>query len=606
MELDDITNRVGTATTDESPPVLSPSAPLAALFGFASAEDGCSPKVAASPPISQNPFTFEDNGMLLRPAEDLSGAAAQPQQLPVQLRCTKCRLGKGRCRKFNQPGHLWRPAGAGGGGAGDAARAQPSIVMEAAAAPAPAAQMKKARQKQKRDDGARPDESIVGSRCAVEWQPGEVYEGVIRNVDAEERKVRVQYDDGDKQWENYSEVKLLPTPPTPNGSSEKLIESMKLAGASDEELARALQLEHQKRKSGRERRAVVHKEPPGTSGEPQFASSKPKSTTEPIFVTCTTCTTLYSHGDLGMSAAEAGALSAWTCGVCLGTHEKRSVNPMDMHWRSSNAYVNRDFGLYNQIRGEQWSESQPLIFVPQAPEAPEAPEVFTEGSCILGGSWSAEEDDMLRTMCLTEGTGEWVSKAARFTAGDGRSASSLRQRWAKLKVKDEKAAAKAALDPAKARQGTAKPAKPMKVKLVAKSTKVSTAKALAPKAGTKRPREETVLTAHRNCKTCRIGRGQCRHWNTPGHLQRSGGNGPQSDEAAADFDYEDSGDEDEDDSAGRDSSSRQGSWSAEEDDMLRTMCLTEGTGEWVSKAARFTAGDGRSASSLRQRWAKLS
>ena len=117
-------------------------------------------------------------------------AMGRHKQLPVQLRCTKCRLGKGRCRKFNQPGHLWRPAGAGGGGAGDAARAQPSIVMEAAAAPAPAAQMKKARQKQKRDDGARPDESIVGSRCAVEWQPGEVHEGVIRNVDAEERKVR--------------------------------------------------------------------------------------------------------------------------------------------------------------------------------------------------------------------------------------------------------------------------------------------------------------------------------------------------------------------------------------------------------------------------------
>eukprot|EP01043_Picozoa_sp_COSAG02_P090311 COSAG02_NODE_27177_length_615_cov_1.315891_2_plen_88_part_01 len=88
---------------------------------------------------------------------------------------------------------------------------------------------------------------------------------------------------------------------------------------------------------------------------------------------------------------------------------------------------------------------------------------------------------MLRMMCLTEGTGEWESKAVRFTAGDGRSASSLRQRWAKLREKEEKASAKPA-----ARN-------PAKVSL----------KASKPKAGTKRSREEPVVERH--CKTCRIG-----------------------------------------------------------------------------------------------------
>ena len=32
-------------------------------------------------------------------------------------------------------------------------------------------------------------------------------------------------------------------------------------------------------------------------------------------------------------------------------------------------------------------------------------------------------------MCAKEGEGDWVAKAAKFKAGDGRSASSLRQRW---------------------------------------------------------------------------------------------------------------------------------------------------------------------------------
>ena len=135
-------------------------------------------------------------------------------------------------------------------------------------------------------------------------------------------------------------------------------------------------------------------------------------------------------------------------------------------------------------------------------------------------------------------------------------------------------------------KAAAAPVKAAMVKLVIKPAKAATT-------GTKRPREEPsspeILTADKNCKSCRIGRGNCRHWNMPGHLQRTGG----SDEESA---------SDEDSS---DDSSGGGSWSAAEDAMLTRMYEKEGTGDWVGKASRFTAGNGRSASSLRQRWAKL-
>ena len=49
------------------------------------------------------------------------------------------------------------------------------------------------------------------------------------------------------------------------------------------------------------------------------------------------------------------------------------------------------------------------------------------------GAWSALEDKQLRTMCAKDGPGDWDAKAARFTAGE-RTASSIRQRWAKLQA----------------------------------------------------------------------------------------------------------------------------------------------------------------------------
>ena len=531
-----------------------------------------------------------------------------------QLNCTRCKIGRGNCRKWNTPGHLYK-AGGGGGSATAAAN------LGAAASSGDA----KVRQTKKHSSPAgAPDDSIIGSRCSVEWQPDEVYEGVIHNVDRAEGKVLVRYDDGEKQWESYGDVNLLPSPPSLSGegSGEKLIRSLQLAGASDEDLARAIAQEQSKRKSGRERKAVVHLEPPGTNGEPQFASTKPK---REVYVTCQACTTLYSNRDIGMTAGEAADLGAWTCGVCLGTHERRnplgaaSIDSNSQHWRHSNAYQQKDYNKYKSIKGEQWSNSYPTMFVPEAPmgrgvdvyeyhepSMPRGTDAYgKDGSCILGGSWLTEEDEMLRRFCTEEGTGDWVGKAARFTAGDGRSASSLRQRWAKLKAKGVKKAAAvggAPVRPAAAAAAAAAAVPAVKTSLVAKAAaapvkaamvKLVIKPAKAATTGTKRPREEPsspeILTADKNCKSCRIGRGNCRHWNMPGHLQRTGG----SDEESA---------SDEDSS---DDSSGGGSWSAAEDAMLTRMYEKEGTGDWVGKASRFTAGNGRSASSLRQRWAKL-
>lgn len=358
-----------------------------------------------------------------------------PSAPPVLQTCPKCRQGKGRCRNPNQPGHL------------------PAAAL--AATPT-----------QRREKGQEagavpvPDESILGWRCSVEWAPGEVYKGVVRNVDGTAGKVLVRYDDGDKQWEPIAEVLLLSSP---SGDPVK-------TGASDEEIARALQKEG---RPCRQRRPVILLEPPGTSGEPQLAT-KPKTQSEAARrteVACKGCTVVYSHVDVGVTASEAAGLKDWVCGVCLGTHQK--------HWRKSKAYMQRDFSKYRQIQGEQW-RNQPATYAQ------------TEREVSTGGSWSEAEDDMLRSMILTEGTGEWASKAARFTAGEGpRTGSSLRQRWAKLRGAEGKAAAGG---------------KPAKVS--------------GPGAGAKRSREELTVE-QKNCKICRGGRGQCRHWNERGHLQSS-------------------------------------------------------------------------------------
>jgi hypothetical protein len=75
---------------------------------------------------------------------------------------------------------------------------------------------------------------------------------------------------------------------------------------------------------------------------------------------------------------------------------------------------------------------------------------------VAGGPWSLEEDNRLRRLCATvsihsyssppglsfaetkyvvgqEGSGEWENKALHFRSS-GRSANSIRQRWAKLQA----------------------------------------------------------------------------------------------------------------------------------------------------------------------------
>ena len=56
------------------------------------------------------------------------------------------------------------------------------------------------------------------------------------------------------------------------------------------------------------------------------------------------------------------------------------------------------------------------------------------GPAPPGGAWSEAEDKQLRSMCAKDGPGDWDGKASRFTANRGRTASSLRQRWAKLQA----------------------------------------------------------------------------------------------------------------------------------------------------------------------------
>ena len=51
-------------------------------------------------------------------------------------------------------------------------------------------------------------ETLVGLRCRVQWQSGETYEGVIRNVDAAKGLAFVCYDDGDERWEKCGAIEL--------------------------------------------------------------------------------------------------------------------------------------------------------------------------------------------------------------------------------------------------------------------------------------------------------------------------------------------------------------------------------------------------------------
>ena len=555
------------AGSDISPPVLSPSAPLAALFGISAAEEspgmpGCSPALGeawGSQPLQPS-----------RPVEALAPPPRPQPQLPSwQRNCNKCKLGKGKCRRWNQPGHLWKKD------------AQPS-QSETSASEEPAA--------------------------------GSAFQA--------------------------------------SHDSDSTTDQDDLA-----------------RKSGRERKKVVMAEAPGTSGEPQLAS---KPIPAVAHVSCVTCKTWYSNIDLSMPAAAVEQLNDWKCGVCAGTHVSTSDHWRHSETYSQNGF--RDFkpivgeqwsesepvvfvpeepavymqqddnpsaatnsGSWSVLEDDQlrrmceaegpgdwvgkasrltagegrsasslrqrWAKLQSVssagasastkvtFTMPKTEPAFEPPESSSAGTIPSGTPWSTAEDEQLRGMVKAEGPGDWIGKATRFTASEGRTASALRKRWAKLQV---------------ANGGSAPNPKPAANKPAASSVP----KALPKKRAREEPTGGAVLTAEKNCKLCRIGRGQCRHWNRPGHLQSGlpapAKAAPRAPAAAPSSSSSEEEEEEESDSGSEtEGAPRCQAWSEAEDRELKRMCAKEGEGDWVAKAAKFKAGDGRSASSLRQRWKLL-
>eukprot|EP01045_Picozoa_sp_COSAG04_P034731 COSAG04_NODE_7730_length_1077_cov_1.476483_2_plen_243_part_00 len=146
-----------------------------------------------------------------------------------------------------------------------------------------------------------------------------------------------------------------------------------------------------------------------------------------------------------------------------------------------------------------------------------------------------------------------------------------------------------------------------------KSASSSVPKALPKKRAREEPTGGAVLTAEKNCKLCRSGRGQCRHWNRPGHLQ-SGLPAPAKAAPTA------AQEEEEEDEAESESEARgaagaapddqdavaTGPWSSDEDEQLRRAIASAGgtraAGSWQRIA---DAVPGRSSNGCRKRWVKL-
>jgi chromosome segregation ATPase len=111
--------------------------------------------------------------------------------------------------------------------------------------------------------------SVLGSRCAVQWQPGEVYEGNISEVDVAAGKVFVCYDDGDQQWEAYSEVTLMAESDSAGAASySSTSSSAAAAAAADDDCELVLELssddeEPQKRRRLRKSAPPSDKRHPG-------------------------------------------------------------------------------------------------------------------------------------------------------------------------------------------------------------------------------------------------------------------------------------------------------------------------------------------------------
>jgi hypothetical protein len=187
-----------------------------------------------------------------------------------------------------------------------------------------------------------------------------------------------------------------------------------------------------------------------------------------------------------------------------------------------------------------------------------------------GGAWSALEDKQLRAMCAKDGPCNWDDKAAHFTAGE-RTASSLRQRWSKLQSEAAQKASSHAANRGAVSNGANRWSEEEDTQL----------RKMAVKTRQNWSAISSRFITDRSASALR------RRWYTLQELEEDEDAGTSSD--------------DEDDDAHEPGSSL--SWHPAEDAELRKLVAESGSGDWETKAAKFSTS--RSSGALRFRWYHL-
>ena len=131
-----------------------------------------------------------------------------------------------------------------------------------------------------------------------------------------------------------------------------------------------------------------------------------------VNVPCDKCAAAYTHIEIGITAAVAADLSAWTCGVCLGTHEP--LPALGAESLSSSSYDHLSSAAAVSASRSSAGKSPP---------------------------WSTIEDADLRRLVEQYGGGNWELKAEAFFKMPGhsdtlRSAKSLSCRFTILNKLD--------------------------------------------------------------------------------------------------------------------------------------------------------------------------
>lgn len=188
-----------------------------------------------------------------------------------------------------------------------------------------------------------------------------------------------------------------------------------------------------------------------------------------------------------------------------------------------------------------------------------------------GGAWSAQEDKQLRAMCARDGFGDWDAKATRFTAGE-RTASSLRQRWSKLQSESSQQVSSSRASTGGAVVGHWSEQEDAELRKMATKT-----------------RKNWDLMASRFI-TERSASALRRRWYTLVELDGEDEDG----EGGSSSDDEDGGSQE---------ASSASSWLPAEDAELRQLVAESGSGDWETKAAKFSTN--RSSGALRFRWYHL-